>query len=115
MCSQKLLRALLFVALVALPYYANASLADRVVPEQFYDADAEATLSGEQGNHQATRDSGSSSTNTDFEAIEALLTTLTANITAERASCVTLNADDTASCQATQAAASVRHHHARAP
>jgi len=102
----KLLRALLFVALVALPYYANASLADRVVPEQFYDADAEATLSGEQGNHQATRDSGSSSTNTDFEAIEALLTTLTANITAERASCVTLNADDTASCQATQAAAS---------
>lgn len=102
----KLLRALLFVALVALPYYANASLADRVVPEQFYDADAEATLSGEQSNHQATRDAGSSSTNTNFEAIEALLTTLTANITAEQESCVLLNTDDTASCELTQAAAS---------
>lgn len=102
----KLLRALLYVALVALPYYANASLADRVVPEQFYDADTEASLGAEQGTHQGTRDAGTSSSNTNFEAIEALLTTLTANITAEREACVTQNAEDTASCQATQAAAS---------
>ena len=103
------------MALVALPYYANASLADRVVPEQFYDADTEASLGAEQGTHQGTRDAGTSSSNTNFEAIEALLTTLTANITAEREACVTQNAEDTASCQATQVAASVRHHHARAP
>ena len=56
-----------------------------------------------------------STSNTNFEAIEALLTTLTANITAEQESCVLLNTDDTASCELTQAAASVRHHHARAP